>query len=50
LVLARLGGTLGTVVSRCANFERLDDAMQKGYELKDTEAGCDLWIEVWRTF
>jgi len=29
------------------NFESLDDAMQKGYELKDTEAGCDLWIEVW---
>ena len=29
------------------NFERLDDGMQKGYELKDAPAQCDTWLGVW---
>jgi hypothetical protein len=29
------------------NFERLDDGIQKGYELKDEAAQCDVWLRAW---
>ena len=29
------------------NFERLDDAMQKGYERKEESAQCDVLLGVW---
>ncbi|MFO1498227.1 MAG: SEC-C metal-binding domain-containing protein [Verrucomicrobiota bacterium] len=29
------------------NFERLDEAMQKGYEQEEESAQCDVWLAVW---
>lgn len=29
------------------SFERLDDVMQQGYQVKDTPGRCDVWLRAW---